>query len=158
MKRLSQIFVVMMFLLQIAHADKLMATYHGQLKGVSDSSTTDIRVENLQRGQYRYKLKVYDTKKAKMRLRIKKRKLTAEVISQTTPRNKLLVAFGNAVATQELVDTKHLGKGTHEGTFTVTVHNAVGQTTDAKRIVLFKMSKKAGPRKLKYELTIFKVD
>lgn len=133
MKKLALIIAALMVTTSL-QAETLMGTFTGKLRG---TDTVDKHILDLKRGMYRYELKLSGDKRARARLRISQKRLSR--------------------IKKGLVDVKKLkSRHTHEGTFNIEVRGVAGQNTKGTRETTFKVSKKAGPRKINYTLKIYK--
>ena len=133
MKMIS-VAIAFLLLSTLAQADQLKQTFTGKLRG---SNVKDVHVLDLNRGQYRYELALSGDKRARAKIKITKRRLSGT--SKT-----LLVA--------KKLKSRH----THEGTFPVEVRGVAGQNTNGTRQVKFIVSKKIGPREVRYVLKVYK--
>ena len=132
MKKLALVIAVLF--VTTLQAETLVGTFKGKLRG---TDTRDVHTLDLQRGDYRYVLKLTGAKKAKANFKIKKKRLLGTQIT--------------------LVDRRKLrNRKTYQGDFNIKVKGAVGQNTKGTRETKFIITKKAGPRQINYLLTVYK--
>ena len=133
MKKLALIIAVLLTT-TFAQAETLIGTFSGKLRG---SDTKDVHSLDLTKGEYRYELKLTGDKRARAKLKITKKRLSGTWVTLLTAK-------------------KLKSRRTHSGTFNFDVRGIVGQNTNGTREAKFKISKKAGPRKINYTLKVYK--
>ena len=132
MKKLALVIAVLF--VTTLQAETLVGTFKGKLRGID---TRDVHTLDLNRGNYRYVLKLTGAKRAKTNFKIKK--------------NRLLGTVQTVIDRRKLVNRK-----TYREDFHIRVKGAVGQNTRGTRETRFIVSKKAGPRQVNYTLTVYK--
>ena len=133
MKKIALI-IALLFAGTTLSAETLIQTFTGKLRG---TDTKDVHTLDLKKGNYRYELILKGDKRARARIRINKKRLSGTWV--------------------KLIDAKKIkSHSTNRATFRIDVRGIVGQNTNGTRETKFKITKKAGPRQIKYTLKVYK--